>query len=207
MSSMWKSISCVAVSPKRGGETVTTDEQIKYIQREARYDKGYGKKWYNYSKEEIADHIEDIEIKFKDRGKDEIFKLICELKPDGMSDSLIIEMYNGYRGGYVYFAIPLPNQTEREFVKIGMTKRQKPLDRINNFQTPFKLCLLGYITVAHRNIEKVEKIIHEMFKINRLNGEWFEINYENVKSQITENIDKLNISVNDICFNNQEARK
>ncbi len=76
--------------------------------------------------------------------------------------------------GFVYFC------TDGEAIKIGKTKNQ-PFLRIKALNTNYykEFILLGYI--ISDKYSELEKEIHELLKINRLKGEWFNISKEFLK--------------------------
>ena len=63
---------------------------------------------------------------------------------------------------------------EHGYVKIGVSKN--PVGRMSELQTgcPYKLTLLGEIYADEPF--KVEKNLHERFKIKQTRGEWYDLN-------------------------------
>lgn len=74
-------------------------------------------------------------------------------------------------------------------IKIGYSTEQNPKKRLNNMSvcSPYGLSLLGLIVCEHPL--KAESYIHKLYSDYRLNGEWYDINEEDVKFivQIFEN--------------------
>lgn len=71
-------------------------------------------------------------------------------------------------------------------IKVGMTSKNNPYDRIYQLITgaPFGGELLGYFNTPTPKKDETE--IHERFKDRRLTGEWFDIDFDNVKELIKE---------------------
>lgn len=78
--------------------------------------------------------------------------------------------------GHVYFI----KHNNISPIKIGHTNDSNVMNRVNSFNTssPYGIELLGSIQVV--NPSEVEREIHEELKEYRLNGEWFDIDYEMV---------------------------
>lgn len=69
-----------------------------------------------------------------------------------------------------------------EYIKLGRSSHF-PSKRLSTIQTgcPLQLRLCGYIELTD-DVYIREHYIHSVFKTHHLRGEWFKINYENVKS-------------------------
>jgi len=76
--------------------------------------------------------------------------------------------------GCVYFY----KQNKMTPIKIGMTIKDHPADRISQLRTgsPYGGELIGYFQTSNPN--KDEKEIHILLKDSRLEGEWFDIGLE-----------------------------
>lgn len=76
--------------------------------------------------------------------------------------------------GAVYFL----KMNKVDAVKIGHTNQEDVFSRINEVKTycPYGAELIGFFTSYEAN--KIEKTLHEKFKIHRLKGEWFNISIE-----------------------------
>lgn len=63
-------------------------------------------------------------------------------------------------------------------IKIGYSSKKTPYKRIRSFETaaPFGIDLLGFISVDDGL--KEEQKLHELFKLKRINNEWFDISEE-----------------------------
>lgn len=69
-------------------------------------------------------------------------------------------------------------------IKIGMSNSDDLSQRINAYKTasPYGIELLG--TIPTNNAFQLEQELHKKFDVYRVNGEWFEISEEIVKSMI-----------------------
>ena len=75
----------------------------------------------------------------------------------------------------LYFIVENEDLTKQR-IKIGISK--DPVKRLRELQTgnSRKLALMGWINSGHDR--DLEKKFHEKYKIDRVHGEWFEINHE-----------------------------
>ena len=82
--------------------------------------------------------------------------------------------------GYVYFINAGP-----QLFKIGMTN-QNPYKRLSTIQTgcPYPVEMYKYIET--KTPRQVEEKLHQMFKDQRLQGEWFSITTEDVEMAVNE---------------------
>lgn len=96
-------------------------------------------------------------------------------------------------------------------IKIGMTKEDNPSKRVYSFLTaaPYGGELLEFFTTP--NASKVEKEIHEELKEDRLYGEWFEIDMDDVhrlcRKHIITKVNKVDRILLDIPFHVDEIDK
>ena len=79
-------------------------------------------------------------------------------------------LYRSYCGGCVYFV------RINEFVKIGYTKSETPVDRIKDIynSNPYDMSLEFYIE-CKENAKSLEDFFHEQFSNKRIKGEWFKL--------------------------------
>lgn len=81
--------------------------------------------------------------------------------------------------GFVYFI-------QSEFgIKIGQTKHLNIRMNVFNVKLPFKTTLLCF--VLDENYKNIETMLHNFFKNRRINGEWFDINENNIM-EVTKNL-------------------
>lgn len=78
--------------------------------------------------------------------------------------------------GYIYII----KEQENGRVKIGKAKHY--INRLNifNVKLPFPYEVIKIFEVSNRH--KVEKLLHDNFSNKRLNGEWFELNDEDIEA-------------------------
>jgi hypothetical protein len=83
--------------------------------------------------------------------------------------------------GYVYFI----KYQSTDAIKIGMSTNI--INRLNNIKTSNtdKMFLIGYIYTEQYN--SLERTLHKQYKENRLTGEWFNLNINQVINAIREN--------------------
>ncbi len=86
--------------------------------------------------------------------------------------------------GYVYFV-----KSENGKVKIGKTANIEERVRTLKRQIPFALSLEHYFET--RDMKAVERMFHEKFAENRLEGEWFDLPVEILESLKRGDYDKL----------------
>lgn len=69
-------------------------------------------------------------------------------------------------------------------IKIGYTDNSKPDNRISsiNGASPYGLDFIEYVNCF--DARSVESLLHLKYKKQRLNGEWFDINYQDVENEI-----------------------
>jgi len=86
--------------------------------------------------------------------------------------------------GKVYLLIECGNE-ESDRYKIGITKNDISI-RISTLQTgnPKEIRLVeSYESV---NYKKIERILHRLYAVNHEKGEWFVLDFESVKSFLSE---------------------
>lgn len=84
------------------------------------------------------------------------------------------------RIGYVYFC------TDDEYIKIGSSNKypdKRILSLSTNYHKKFKL--LGYVFCE--DFRKEEKRIHSIFYKDRLAGEWFDLQLDNIRNVLKDN--------------------
>lgn len=83
--------------------------------------------------------------------------------------------------GCVYFI----KHNELEPIKIGMTIKETPCDRVSQMSTasPYGIELLGFVKTFNPIL--LERELHDKYKDLRLNGEWFNISREVAFNEIT----------------------
>ena len=93
--------------------------------------------------------------------------------------------------GYVYFI------SDGGFVKIG--KSHKPKMRVCSIIYEMKIKSPKiFVSDAHSNYSENEKLLHELFSIERVKGEWFRLDIEKVAAEnytflIVDNVIENNI--------------
>jgi hypothetical protein len=117
----------------------------------------------------VKKYAENYRIKFNE---EEFLKLkdVPEKIPEGFS-----VFTPKTKTGYVY-AI----EAEKTYIKIGISK-DFPTKRMSGMSTgcPFVTSLAGYIHTD--DARELEKKIHGYFKEFRVKGEWFKLNYSQIK--------------------------
>lgn len=84
------------------------------------------------------------------------------------------------KNGYVYIV-----KTESGKVKIGVSS--KPKNRIASLQTAtYERLIDTHVSPKCFNYLKIEENLHDFFKSNRLNGEWFDIPFETAVDKLNE---------------------
>lgn len=78
-------------------------------------------------------------------------------------------------------------------VKIGYSKNETPESRFNDFSTyaPNGGKILGYAT--HEYPKRLEDKLHRIFDAYRLQGEWFNISFKDIKKELIKIVDKQDI--------------
>ncbi len=101
-----------------------------------------------------------------------------------------------HRVGYVYVISNIGAFGE-DVYKIGMTRRQEPLDRVNELgdaSVPFKFDV--HAMIFSDDAPKLESTLHKVFSKNKLNlinnrKEFFKVSIDEIEKVIKENHDKL----------------
>ena len=120
------------------------------------------------------------------------YKIFVEKIIDGLVKSIKIKYENTYKNkinflknsiikneGYIYI---LKMNSEKPLYKIGVSRNaHKRLKQINP-KMPYTLKLSFSVKV--NNMYNVEKILHNIFAEKRMEGEWFELNDNELNSII-----------------------
>jgi hypothetical protein len=88
------------------------------------------------------------------------------------------------RIGYLYLILKENTNT----YKIGITKKNPNL-RLKSLQTGNESILVLYYFIKSKCYTNLEVALHNEFKLNRKNGEWFE--FDNI-DEVKERIDLIN---------------
>lgn len=64
--------------------------------------------------------------------------------------------------------------------KIGKTKKIENRYKIFNVKMPFNWIFTKIFAVPQRDVSKIEKFLHERFQKEKINGEWFQLNEQNI---------------------------
>jgi len=87
-------------------------------------------------------------------------------------------------------------------VKIGYSNHPEPSGRFESFKTycPTEPLLLGFITTS--KAKELETKLHRKFKQKRMNGEWFDISFDEVNSIILKESTEQNlVAITDFYLN------
>ena len=89
-------------------------------------------------------------------------------------------MENKIKKGCVYFF----KHVGLNPIKIGYSDNESPFDRFKQFKTyaPFGAEIVGFV-ICEKPYE-IEQYLHEKYIVNRLEGEWFDIEIELIKKEI-----------------------
>ena len=82
------------------------------------------------------------------------------------------------RSGFVY-VIYLDDSAKQRFYKIGMSSNFNNRFDAHQGSSPFDLCVACVYYVG--NMREEESILHVIFKDKRVHGEWFDLNYDDLK--------------------------
>lgn len=94
-----------------------------------------------------------------------------------------LEKNTEYKGIVYVFKVK-----NKPIYKIGVTKK-KPKERIRSLQTASPYQIMFVKAVASKNPYKLEELLHDFFKDNKLVGEWF----KTTKSEINFVFNNLNL--------------
>ena len=119
----------------------------------------------------LEQHVKELELENKNNEKN-----IQRIKELELENKNLKENCNNNYTGCVYF-INIENTTK---FKIGYTKH-KPESRLSNLQTgcPEKLILFRYVMC--NDPIKLEKYLHECFDDNKIRGEWYNMDHDDVE--------------------------
>lgn len=82
------------------------------------------------------------------------------------------------KSGFVY-VIYLDDSADKRFYKIGMSSSFNHRFDSHKSSSPFDLCVACVYYVG--NMREEESILHVIFKDKRVHGEWFDLNYDDLK--------------------------
>ena len=82
--------------------------------------------------------------------------------------------------GYVYII-----ETEDGNIKIGKSKA--PSKRINSIESSLniKICKT-FVSYKHENFSETEVRLHEKYRMKRISGEWFSVDFEEAKKSLQQ---------------------
>ena len=80
------------------------------------------------------------------------------------------------------------NQNNTSFMKIGIASDVGARLRTLQSGNPFQLSIV--LKVKHFNAARLESNLHEMFKHQKMKGEWFDIPFDNIKAAINSLIER-----------------
>ena len=133
--------------------------------------KGYIKMYYNSDMERvIIDEQSKIKLKIPD-GYEPYNK--AKVKQNEAKKK---RQYIEENKGFIYIL------KSKHGYKIGLSKNVKSRMKLFHIKLPFKFEIIGYYRVEH--MIKSETYLHKKFKNKRLEGEWFDLNDDDIKIAI-----------------------
>lgn len=84
--------------------------------------------------------------------------------------------------GCVYFFKPIG----LDYVKIGCTHHENPKIRLDNYKMYFPYGIISLGHIISNNQYELKCVIHNLFNKKNINGEWFDISYEDVSKIISK---------------------
>lgn len=88
--------------------------------------------------------------------------------------------------GAVYFL----KQKNVKGVKIGYSKEENPIKRVNSYKTyfPYGLDFIGYISFNNFELAREFEIkTHKYFKLSKIQKEWFDIDINQIQDYLSKN--------------------